>query len=202
MGYEFDTTEFELLCDRDPEAIQRWFEAHGDGLYTYVFYRVGRDEQTAADVVQETFLEALRDLDRYDPERGSMAAWLTTLSRNHITRTLKAKGRLATVHFWQAVDDDLLGKFERIATEPLPSEILEKRETEDLVHMTLASIPGNYRKVLILHYHRGLSLRDIAARAKKSEGAIKVLLHRARLAFKEAFSRLADVSLWEGGSYE
>jgi RNA polymerase sigma factor (sigma-70 family) len=128
-----------------------------------------------------------------------MAAWLTTLSRNHITRALKAKGRLTTIDHWQSVDAPLLASFQRLATDPLPPEILERRETRDLVQMTLASIPGNYRTVLILYYHRGLSLRDIATRAKKSQGAIMVLLHRARQTFKEAFSRLVDVQSWEGG---
>ncbi len=194
-----DTSYLGQLQRREPDAIEKWFETFADGLYTYVFYRVDRDEQAAADVVQDTFLEALGRIEQFDPDRGTMAAWLTTLSRNHITRTLKAKGRLATANHWQSVDKALLASFQRLATDPLPPEILERRETRDLVQMTLASIPGNYRTVLILYYHRGLSLRDIATRAKKSEGAVKVLLHRARQTFKEAFSRLVDVQSWEGG---
>jgi len=199
MEHELDTSHLGRLQSREPHAIQEWFEAFADCLYTYVFYRVDGDEQTAADVVQDTFVEALAHIDQYDPERGTMAAWLTTLSRNHITRALKARGRFAAVAHWKSVDADLLASFQRLATEQLPQEALEKKETRDLVQMTLASIPGNYRKVLVLHYHRGLSLRDIASRAGKSEGAVKVLLHRARQAFKEAFSRMAGVHCWEGG---
>jgi len=199
MEHELGTSYLGRLQNREPPAIQEWFEAFADCLYTYVFYRVDRDEQTAADVVQDTFVEALAHIDQYDPERGTMAAWLTTLSRNHITRALKARGRFAAVAQWKSVDADLLASFQRLATEQLPQEALEKKEIHDLVQMTLASIPGNYRKVLVLYYHRGLSLRDIASRAGKSEGAAKVLLHRARQAFKEAFSRMAGVHCWEGG---
>jgi RNA polymerase sigma-70 factor, ECF subfamily len=199
MEHGLDTFYLGQLRDREPDAVEKWFETFADCLYTYVFYRTDRDEQTAADVVQDTFLEALGRIEQYDPERGTMAAWLTTLSRNHITKALKAKGRFAAADHWQSVDADLLARFERLATDPLPPEILEKRETKELVQMTLASIPGNYRTVLILYYHRGLSLHDIATRAKKSEGAVKVLLHRARQTFKEAFSRLVDVHSWEGG---
>lgn len=199
MEHELDTFDLGQLQSREPRAIQKWFESFADCLYTYVFYRVDGDEQTAADVVQDTFLEALAHIDRYDPERGTMMAWLTTLSRNHITRALKARGRFSAVAHWQSIDADLLASFQRLATEQLPQEVLEKKETRDLVQMTLASIPGNYRKVLVLYYHQGLSLRDIASRAKKPEGAVKVLLHRARQAFKEAFSRMAGVHCWEGG---
>jgi RNA polymerase sigma-70 factor (ECF subfamily) len=199
MEHEPDTSYLGRLQSREPRAVQEWFEGFADSLYTYVFYRVDGDEQTAADVVQDTFLEALAHIDQYEPERGTMAAWLTTLSRNYITRALKARGRFAAVTHWQSVDADLIARFHRLASEQLPTEVLERKETQDLVQMTLASIPGNYRKVLVLHYHRGLSLRDIASRVRKSEGAIKVLLHRARQAFKEAFLRLAGVRCREGG---
>ena len=199
MEREPEPSYLDQLCARESHAIEQWFEAFADGLYTYAFYRVERDEQTAADVVQETFLEALGRIERYDPERGTMAAWLTTLSRNHIARALKAKGRLAAAGQGQALDAELRAWFERLTTEPLPPEVLERSETKDLVQMTLASIPGNYRMVLVLRYHRGLSLRDIATRARKSEGAVKVLLHRARQAFRETFSRLVDDHGWEGG---
>ncbi len=198
MGQRFDNQALELLRNREPEAIQAWFERYADSVYTFVYYRVGKDEQAASDVVQETFLDALTRIEQYDPERGSMEAWLMTLSRNFISKALKDKGMVSLDRLWSQVDKELFACFEQLATEPLPQDVLEKKETEDLVHMTLASIPGNYRTILTLYYHRGLSLRDIASKANKSEGAVKVLLHRARQAFKEAFLRLGDSGLWEG----
>jgi DNA-directed RNA polymerase specialized sigma24 family protein len=43
----------------DKEAITRFYDAHVDGLYTFIYYRVGRDTALAEDVVQETFAIAL-----------------------------------------------------------------------------------------------------------------------------------------------
>jgi len=199
MGQRFDNQVLELLQDREPDTLRAWFEAYADDVYTFVYYRVGKDEQAACDVVQETFLDALTRIEEYDPDRGSMKAWLTTLSRNFISRALKAKGMPSLDQLWDRVDKDLLQCFERLATEPLPQDVLEKRETQDLVRMTLANIPGNYRMMLSLYYYRGLSLREIASKANKSEGAVKVLLHRARQAFKEVFIRLGDSGLCQGG---
>jgi RNA polymerase sigma factor (sigma-70 family) len=200
MGQTPHNSVINSLRHREPAAVQTWFERHADTVYTFVYYRVGRDEDLASDVVQETFLQALTQIEKYDPNRGTMEAWLTTLSRNHITRALKSCGRLSADQHWRQVDECLLNAYQRIATEPLPPEVLQQQETEDLVRMTLASIPGNYRTVLEMFYHRGLSLKDIAAQCKKSEGAVKVLLHRARLAFKEAFLQLGDTALGEGGT--
>ena len=192
MGPVAQTTELQGLLVRTPEAIERWFNRHCDPVYAYVFYRVGRDAGLASDVVQETFLQALQQIHRYDPDRGTMEAWLTTLSRNHITRALRA-GRLRDLDRRQRMlDRALIRTLARMADEPLPEEILERQETRDLVRETLASMPGNYRTVLTLFYHLDLSLEQIASRIERSEGAVKVLLHRARAAFKEAFLRLGE----------
>jgi len=47
-----------------------------------------------------------------------------------------------------------LRAFEQIATEPLPDELIEKAETAELVQMTLANIPANYKYVLKEYYYR------------------------------------------------
>jgi RNA polymerase sigma-70 factor (ECF subfamily) len=99
-----------------------------------------------------------------------------------------------------------LQAYEQIATEPLPDEILEREETVELVRMTLANIPGNYKVVLTEHYYHQKGLREIAVSMGVSEGAIKVMLHRAREAFKAAFVRLLksfdNPEISTGGLYE
>jgi RNA polymerase sigma-70 factor (ECF subfamily) len=199
MGHFFDHDAIKRLYDKDPDTVKVWFEHFVDSIYTFVYYRVGRNEHIASDVVQETFLEALTRIKRYDPERGSMEVWLTTLSRNFIAKALKTRGMASLSQIGNDIDRRLLACLERLATEPLPQDMLEKKETHDLVCATLASIPGNYRTILTLYYHRGLSLRDIASRTHKTEGAVKVLLHRARQAFKQTFLRLGDSGLCQEG---
>ena len=199
MGQNHAQFDLEALQRGESQAIQDWFERYADELYAFVFYRVGKDESRARDVVQETFLEAMKRIPAFDPERGSMMAWLTTLSRNHITRAMRDAGLLAADEQKQRINHDLRRAYEQIAQIPLPPELLSQQETRDLVNETLGSMPGNYRKVLTLHYHRGFSLAEIAQRANKSQGAIKVLLHRARLAFKEAFLRLSQTPQEERG---
>lgn len=59
MGQCFDNKILEKLHAGEAEAVRAWFERYADNVYTFVYYRVGKDEQTASDVVQETFLDAL-----------------------------------------------------------------------------------------------------------------------------------------------
>ena len=180
------------LKAQQPRAIEDWFLDCADVIYTFVFYRVGKDAELAADVVQETFLSALNKIGQYDPDRGTMFTWLTYISKNHIKKALKERNKYGKYsEFWDKIDAKLLVLYKQIAMAPLPEEILQKQETIELVHMTLSNIPGNYQQVLEQHYFCKQSLREIAELNQISEAAVKSLLHRARIAFKTTFLDLA-----------
>jgi RNA polymerase sigma-70 factor (ECF subfamily) len=191
MNTLFGKRQLRRLSRGNTQAIEQWFNTYSDTLYTFVFYRVGKDPALAADIVQDTFLDGLRRIHLFDPDRGSMFAWLTYLSKNFIKRALRERGRETSYEqIWQDVDSGLLGAFEHIATEPLPDEVIEKAETAQLVQMTLANIPANYKHVLKQYYYQLKPPKEIAASVGISEGAIKTMLYRARQAFKTAFLRL------------
>lgn len=176
----------------DKEAIARFYDAHVDGLYTFIYYRVGRDTSLAEDVVQETFAIALSRHAEYDPARGSVATWLTVLSRNVIRDHLKAHRRsdeLATA--WDRIDATLAQTFASMAERPLPGEVLERAETRDLVHMAIANLPEQYRTALTRKYVDGESLEKLAGDFGISVDAAKSLLARARRAFRDTFATLS-----------
>lgn len=191
MDVLFDQNGLKRLLTRDTEAVKKWFHTYSDTLYTFVYYRVDKDADIAAEVVQDTFVQALRKIADYDSQRGSMLIWLTYLCKNNIKKALQTKHRhISYEQVWQEIDQGLLRAYELIATEPLPDEILERKETAELVRMTLANIPGNYKLILTEHYYQQKALKEIAVLMGVSEGAVKVMLHRARDAFKVTFLRL------------
>lgn len=176
----------------DKQAIARFYDAHVDGLYTFVYYRVGRDTSLAEDVVQETFAIALSRQTDYDPARGSPGSWLTVLSRNVIRDHLRAHQRsdeLATT--WQRIDATLAQTFASMAERPLPGEVLERAETRDLVHTAVANLPERYRNALTRKYVDGESLETLAGELGISIDATKSLLARARRAFRDTFATLS-----------
>jgi RNA polymerase sigma-70 factor (ECF subfamily) len=187
----FNKRQLRRLARGNAQTIEQWFNAYANSLYTFIFYRVGKDSALAADIVQETFLDGLRQIHLFEPDRGSMFTWLTYLSRNLIKRTLRERGReISYDTIWQDIDSGLLTAFGQIATEPLPDEVIEKAETAQLVQMTLANIPANYKHVLKQYYYQLKPPKEIAVSVGVSEGAIKTMLYRARQAFKTAFLRL------------
>lgn len=176
----------------DREAIARFYDAHVDGLYTFVYYRVGRDTALAEDVVQETFTIALSRQADYDAARGSVGSWLTVLSRNVIRDQLRAHKRSDELaHAWDKIDATLAQTFAAMAERPLPGEVLERAETRDLVHMAIANLPEQYRNALTRKYCDGESLETLASELGISVDAAKSLLARARRAFRDTFATLS-----------
>ncbi len=176
------------LKRREPEATEMWFLAHADQIYTFVFYRVGRDPEVAADVVQETFLAALDRIDRYDSDRGSMSVWLMYLARNSIRSANRHRSRMRTDSgMWERIDERLVPSSLDLVAEPLPLDLLERREAAELVQMTLVHLEEKHRRALVEHYFEHRSLAEMAGRNAMTEGAVKSLLFRARNAFRVAF---------------
>lgn len=177
----------------DADALGQLYDEQVDGLYAFVYYRVGGDAALAEDAVQETFVQALRRRAEYEPARGSVASWLATLARNVIRDQLRAHKRgdeLATR--WDERDRSLAQIFAALGDAPLPGEVLAQSETRDLVHMTIANLPETYRTALTRKYIEGESLEQLAKDLGLSPDAAKSLLARARRAFREVFATLSQ----------
>ena len=150
-------------------------------------------ERFAEEVVQETLLRVLRDLQRYEPERaaGNIFPWLTGLARNEIQRVLgREKAATSLQTLWERMDRELLSVFARLESEPFSDEMLQREETRDLVNGAMSQLPPHYRQALEAKYVSGESVRTIAERWRMTEKAAESMLTRARQAFRAAFGAL------------
>jgi len=165
-------------------------------LYRFCFHRLGGNPHLTEEVVQETLVRAIRELQKYDPDRakGNVMGWLTGLARNEIRRALGQEG--AAVNFqalWDRLDDDLRAAYARIESEPLAHDVLDREETREMVNATMAQLPEKYRDALEAKYVAGKSVRDMAAALRMSEKAVESQLTRARRAFRATFAALCEV---------
>jgi RNA polymerase sigma-70 factor (ECF subfamily) len=192
--------DFRRLRRREREEVVRWFDRFADPVYGFIFYRVDRDADLAGDVAQETFVTALETIDRFDPARGDMFPWLTYIARNFIRKALRRRSKdRALPNFWETVDHRLSETLAEQGTNRIPEGLLEQKETAELVRMTLTHLPLRYQVALQRRYFEDLSVHEMAALEKSSEGAMKALLHRARQAFRDAFETIST-SFLEGDS--
>lgn len=185
-----DTSLRDRLARRESGAAELFLNEHLDDVFQFVHYRVGRDHARVEDVVQETILIALRDIELFDG-RSSLAAWLRGIARNTISTQRKKRAPLSLEAAIESADPEIDAILADVSREPLPERVFEMQETKDLVGATLSSLPPAYKRALIEKYVDGLSTAEIAGRAGKSAKATESTLTRARIAFARVFELLA-----------
>jgi RNA polymerase sigma-70 factor (ECF subfamily) len=190
----FDAAWRDRALAGEAGAVQALAEAALPPLFAFCLYRVGRNRHLCEEVVQETLVKAIRQLERYDPARsgGDAFGWLAGLARNEVQRVLtRERAAVSLSGLWDRVDRELLGVYAKLESDPFGDEVLAREETRHMVNATMSQLPPDYREALEAKYVEGRSVRDIAAARQTSEKAVESQLSRARQAFRATFLALS-----------
>ncbi|MCC6681736.1 MAG: sigma-70 family RNA polymerase sigma factor [Phycisphaeraceae bacterium] len=165
-------TVIALKC-HDAEAWTAFYRCHVRPLWQFTRRRLNQETE-AEDAVSETFMAAIKSIERYDPAGGSLEGWLYGIARRKVADRLRAAYRLRL-----------------ILTPHPPDQAGNDSRTEDVtterVRQTLARMSAQQRDVLLWMHRDQLSVRQIAARLNRTEKAAENLLYRARLRFRELY---------------
>jgi len=174
---------------------EHWVEEHADELFGFALARV-RDPSAAQDLVQETFLAALRAIASF-AGRSSERAWLFGILRNKLVDYYRLKGREALL-----AEDDSLGPDEgrffhatglrkdawmkRLAPQAWasPDESLVQKEFQIVFHRCLARLPDKVAQVFLLKEVDGVASEQICKDLHVSPNNFWVMSHRARMALR------------------
>lgn len=195
----------------DEAALGRLLLLHHARLVREVAGKIPPDVQgtiSAEDIVQEAYVVAfqrIRTFELDEPEAGSpspanpprqtMYPWLAGIARNRLMDAVKAQraakrgGGRAAVQEPAGEEDQsqVIGLLEMLAAHSrTPSRSMAGHEAVAAVQETLAALPPEYREALRLRYVEALPVAEIAARMKRSEGAVQMLCHRALRALRDA----------------
>jgi RNA polymerase sigma-70 factor, ECF subfamily len=155
-------------CQGDTAAFGDLYERLLDDIYRYVYYRVS-NQQDAEDLAETVFLKAWQGLSNYKPEGAPFMAWLYRIAHNTVVdhyRTNKTPEPLADHPY---LPDE---------RESVEAQVLSRTEIEQLT-TKLQEMTPIHQEVLILRFINGLSPAETAAALDKSNGAVRVLQHRA-----------------------
>jgi RNA polymerase sigma-70 factor (ECF subfamily) len=183
--------EVEALAHRaaggDARAVEALIERYLPDLRAFVRLRAGavvRAREESSDLVQSTCREVLEHIDRFQfPSEAAFKQWLyTTALRKIINRrdfyVAQKRDALREVPIGDASDanEELLRAYRSFSS---PSRRAMVREEVERIERAFETLPDEYREVITLAHVVGLSRAEIAQQMQKSEGAVRVLLHRA-----------------------
>ena len=169
----------------DKQRLDREFSdlyrAHLRDVYSYAYYRIG-NHHDAEDLTEQTFLQAYRHFERAQRESHGrpLRPWLIRIAHNLAANYYRDRSRRPTTQLEDA----------SVISAPLDTEdLVESREEVKEVLSGVSKLPEDRREALIMRFALGMDNREIARAMGRSEGATKVLLHRA---IKQLEQRLAD----------
>jgi RNA polymerase sigma-70 factor, ECF subfamily len=163
---------------RDPARFDALYRRYLAQVYSYAYYELG-DHHAAEDATEKTFLAALANLQRFaeraKPSDGNGAStfrvWLFRIARNVVANDRRTAWR----HPAETIDER--------ATEAADAADVEatvvRRDEVGAAMRAVNRLPGDRRRALVLRFVDEMSTAEIAGVLGKSEGAVRVLIHRA-----------------------
>ena len=176
-----------------PDCLGRLLLNYGN--YMKLLVGIHLDEKLQArcspsDIVQETYCEAHRDFGQFQGEtEEEFFAWLKAILVNNVSRQIEkhvlaakrdVRREVSLDAMRQALDRSAL-KLESVFIDrsPSPGTNIRNRERAILLADLLATLPSDYRKVLVLRHCEGLPFKEVAQRMERSTGAVRMLWLRA-----------------------
>lgn len=171
-------------------AIEALYEEQSDAIFRLGLDLLGGDPEAARDLVQETFLAALRGWENFHGDARA-STWLYTIARRTAWRMRRLRAGQPR-HMERFVDDSCPIEPGRDRTDPLAALIAEEEIRR--LHHALETLPAHYRLAVSLKELGGYSVAEVADALHLCEGTVKSRLHRGRnrLAGILASPELAD----------
>ena len=166
---ELSDAEIVRLSRADPHAFATIFERHFDALHRYLRRRA--PTYLADDLVAETFVQAFRNLDRYDLSHVDARPWLYGIASNLLRQQFRREGREMRAFARSRVDPVQVAG----PVEPAGAELAA----------ALAELTDGERDVIFLYAWTDLGYDDIAAALEVPIGTVRSRLNRGRSKLRE-----------------
>ncbi len=148
-------------AQKDPSRFGELYEENFDRVYAFVARRV-RTRQEAQDITSDVFHRALANLPGFEWRGAPFAAWLYRMAANAVADHYHEKSRQGELPH-DEISNDQVAEAERRAS----------------LSQCVGRLPHEQKRVIVMRFVEGRSIREIAEQLAKSEGAIKQLQWRA-----------------------
>jgi RNA polymerase sigma-70 factor (ECF subfamily) len=184
---ELEQQNWDKFARGDAEVWREFVGREIPRLYR-LFMKSWPNPTLAEEMVQKTVFDAVRGRGSYNPDKGSPEEWIGGIARNAIRLELRRRASRPSVN------GELGRYFDAIDTKLLPDEVLERKETAEIVRTALGKLESREMSVLKAKYIEGLPARGIAVEMKMTEKAVHSLLYRAKISLREKLRHVTVVN--------
>lgn len=163
----------------DEEAFAQLVQRYSNTLFNFIC-RFLNDYDAASDILQQVFTQLYISLPKLRTGEP-LKAWLFQVARNRCLDELRRKRVLHFSELQAASDDDELSPLAIIPdTSPLPEEVAERHDLQDILQHAISGLPPKFRAVVLLRYTSQLSFSEIGQALQMPEATAKTYFQRAK----------------------
>jgi RNA polymerase sigma-70 factor (ECF subfamily) len=152
----------------DERALADIYDQHSSLIYSYCRRQLGAE--AARDITQEVFVAAWRARHRFDPEKGSIRAWLMGITKNKIIDLFRKRGRRPLIADGAEVEH---------SSDETDSVHVEQIADRMILAAALEELPDRARSVIELSFYQQLTHPEIAERTGLPLGTVKSDIRRS-----------------------
>lgn len=188
INEELEPLNLKKLQTGDPEELTKMVQQYSDPIYR-VALRMLNNQSEAEDVLQETFIKALRSLEKFEG-RSTLSTWLYRIAVNESLMMIRKQKPEVSVVFDEPGDEENEGISVSQIVDwcCLPESEFLTHETRSILNDAIQNLPENLRTVFILRDIEGLSIIETAQALELTETNVKTRLLRARMKLREELS--------------
>jgi len=165
-------TDIELLIDEavngNADDFGRIYDLCVERIYRHVYYRVG-NTRDAEDLTQQVFINAWKAIGRYKKTTSPFIAWLIRISHNLVIDHYRKKKDTTYFEYEWEIKDSYSS----------PEKSAEKYFEQQQLRKVIMQLPSEQQQVILMSFIEGFTYAEIASALNKTEGNIRVILHRA-----------------------
>ena len=173
------------------QEFSDFYRSHLRDIYNYTYYRTG-NHHDAEDLTTQTFIQAYRHFERAQRESNGrpLRPWLIRIAHNLAANYYRDRARKPTYGLENA----------EIVAEPHGTEqLVEGREDATRLLKAVQGLSDDRREAMIMRFALGMDNREIARTLGRTEGATKVLIHRAIKQLEQKMEENVDDAEGAGG---
>lgn len=159
----------------DRTAVAALYAEYQARVYRYIAYRVG-DPALADDLTADVFVSMVRNIGQYEFRGRPFLAWLYAIAGNTCKMYYRRQNRTE----FEPLPEEM------IDSETGPEDVTQLQLTHERLLAAMPRLTESQRQVILLKFIEGLNNAEVAAILEKSEGAVRVLQHRALAALRQA----------------
>ncbi len=161
----------------DTSAFGEIYGRYAPKIYRYVFLKLGGRRGEAEDLTHEVFLSAWKNIETFDVRGIPFSSYLYRAARNSVIDYWRTRKQTYDI---ETVPENVF------SVESALGEKMDSDSDLKVVKECIGLLEQTYQDVLIMKFVEDLSNKEISAALGKSEGAVRVIQHRALRQLKKA----------------